>query len=155
MDDSVSQYSFIVRLHDTDAAGRLFFGHLFRHAQDAFESFMAHLGWPIPDLIQRGEWLLPVIHAEADYQRPIHHGELIWVEVGVEEIRRRSFALAYWFRKEDGTETAQARTVHILMSAVGEKDLALPEALRLALARHLKDAAVGVSCARAHPDAQS
>ena len=39
-------YRFTVRLHDIDAAGVMFFGHLFRHAHDAYESVMANLGQP-------------------------------------------------------------------------------------------------------------
>jgi len=34
------EYRFTVQLHDTDAAGRLFFAHLFRHAHDAYEALM-------------------------------------------------------------------------------------------------------------------
>ncbi len=155
MDESVFQHRFIVRLHDTDAAGRLFFGHLFHHAQDAFEAFMAQLGWPIPELIQRGEYLLPVVHAEADYRRPIQHGELIWVEIWVEEIGRRSFTLGYRFRKKDGEESARAKTVHVLVSTVGDQVPALPEKLHLALVSHLKDAGARASCDPAHRDTQS
>ncbi|PQJ97658.1 acyl-CoA thioesterase [Chromatium okenii] len=64
-------YFFTLRLHDTDAAGRLFFAHLFRHAHDAFENLMTALGVPLDAMISAGQTLLPLIHAEADYRQPL------------------------------------------------------------------------------------
>ncbi len=129
------RYRFQVRLHDTDAAGVLFFGHLFRHAHDAYESLMADLGFPLHDLIRHGvapdAAALPITHAEASYKRPILQGDRIEVAVSVAEVRRRSFALDYRFNNQDGQTCATALTVHVL--AGPGTDLALPEALRHAL----------------------
>lgn len=138
MDKDPFRHRFIVRLHDTDAAGRLFFGHLFRHIQDALESFMDHLGWPIHEMVRAGGSLLPVVHAEADYKRPLYHGERIAIEVWVEEIRHRSFALGYRCVKEGGEEAATARTVHVWVAASGETEPSLPAALQEALASRLR-----------------
>ena len=61
MSDATFTHWLTIPLYDTDAAGRLFFGHLFRHAHDAFESFMAMLGLPLDQLIRDGQILLPLI----------------------------------------------------------------------------------------------
>ncbi len=110
------EYRFVIRLHDTDAAGLLFFGHLFRHAHDACESFMAGIGFPLDRLIQDGQILLPLAHAEADYHLPLRHGDAVRVLVGIAEIRRRSFAIDYRFIKDGDQVAATARTVHVLVS---------------------------------------
>ena len=125
-------HAFEVRLHDTDAAGVLFFAHLFRHAHDAYESLMAAAGFPLQDLIRNGT-ALPIVHAEADYQAPMRQGDRIRVAVGVAEIRRRSFSLDYRFLDEQGLLRARARTVHVLIGA--DTTMALPDDLRQALAR--------------------
>jgi len=121
-----------VRLHDTDAAGVLFFAHLLRHAHDAYESLMAAAGLPLQDLIRDGI-ALPIVHADADYLAPIRHGDRIRVEVSVSDIRRRSFSLAYRFLDCRGGLRAQAGTVHVLTGS--EREPVLPEALSLALSR--------------------
>jgi 1,4-dihydroxy-2-naphthoyl-CoA hydrolase len=112
-------YSFHVRLHDTDAAGRLFFAHLFRHAHDAYESFMAHLGLPLEHLIAEGQVLLPLVHAEADYHHPLAQGDSVAVSLVIEEMRTRSFAVRYHFETANGVKAATARTVHIQIQGDG------------------------------------
>lgn len=130
-------YPFRLRLHDTDAAGRLFFGHLFRYVQDALEAFMEQIGYPLDALLRDGEMLLPLTHAEADYRRPMRHGDHIRVQVSVVELRRRSFALGYRFLNAADDELATARTVHVLVTHDTQLGDALPDALRVALAQRL------------------
>ncbi len=135
MDKGPYRYCFQVRLHDTDAAGVLFFAHLFRHAHDAYEALMADRGLPLHDLIREGVedggFALPITRAEASYERPIRHGDDIEILVTLAETRRRSFALSYRFEDREGRARATARTVHVLTGPGG--DLELPERLRDAL----------------------
>ncbi len=133
MSDATFTHWLTIPLYDTDAAGRLFFGHLFRHAHDAFESFMAMLGLPLDQLIRDGQILLPLIHAEADYHQPLCHGDVVQVQVMVLELRRRSFAMGYRFLNERGERAASARTVHVQVSADGTADVELAASLRAAL----------------------
>ena len=136
MTEAPFQYDLRIRLHDTDAAGRLFFAHLFRHAQDALEAFMEHIGYPIDAMLRAGEILLPLTHAEADYRRPMRHGDRIRIEVRVEDLRRRSFAVGYRFLSEAGEEMAAARTIHVMVTDEIQVGESLPEALRTGLAGH-------------------
>ncbi|QGU32464.1 acyl-CoA thioesterase [Thermochromatium tepidum] len=139
MTDRPFHYAFQVRLHDTDAAGRLFFAHLFRYAQDALEALMEDIGYPIHAMIRDGEILLPLTHAEADYRHPMRHGDRIRVEVQVEDLRRRSFAIGYRFLSEAGEELATARTIHVLVTDEVHVGESLPEALRAGLAGYVMD----------------
>lgn len=134
--DTVGQpfeYLFTVRLHDTDAAGRLFFAHLFRHAHDAFEAFMAASGVPLDALIRAGQILLPLTHAAADYHHPLLHGDMIRVQVIVVEIRRRSFSIQYLFLNHHGECAATVRTVHCQINADGSAAAALAVELNAVL----------------------
>jgi 1,4-dihydroxy-2-naphthoyl-CoA hydrolase len=127
-------HTFIVRLHDTDTAGVLFFAHLFRHAHDAYEEFMAALGQPLNGLIRDG-CRLPLVHAEADYLQPIRHGEEIHVTVVLSALGETSFTLDYGFRDGSGTLRAQSRTVHVHLADGTVEAVAapLPGHLRVAL----------------------
>lgn len=135
--DKVFEYRFRVRLHDTDAAGVLFFGHLFRHTHDAYEAFMESIGHPIPEIIAGGDAPLPVTHAEADYLRPLRHGDAVEVAVSVLGIRRRSFEIGYSFRNIAGRQCAVARTIHVQIGVDGTGGGGLPNRLRGALADYL------------------
>ncbi|MGE5152913.1 MAG: acyl-CoA thioesterase [Bdellovibrio bacteriovorus] len=141
MADGAFEHAFEIRLHDTDAAGVLFFGHLFRHAHDAYEALMAAAGLPLQDLIRAGI-SLPIVHAEADFRTPMRQGDHIRVEVRVAEIRHRSFSLDYRFIHAHGDSCARARTVHVLTGP--DPAAALPDALREALSRWQGPALRGV-----------
>jgi 1,4-dihydroxy-2-naphthoyl-CoA hydrolase len=142
-------HAFEVRLHDTDAAGLLFFAHLFRYAHDAYESLMAAAGFPLQDLI-RGGTALPIVHAQADYRTPMRQGDRIRIEMTLAEIRRRSFSLDYRFLDDQGHLRARARTVHVLIGADTAADL--PDGLRQALARWQSREEHG--CSSGRPQAQ-
>jgi len=124
---------FTVALHDTDAAGVLFFAHLFRHAHDAYEALMAAIGWPLPGLIRAGEVALPLVHAEADYMRPMHHGDRVEVQVQVRHIGRASFRVDYRFLDAAGDLAATAGTVHACIRLADQQSVRLPAALVEAL----------------------
>ena len=132
-------YALRIRLHDTDAAGVLFSGHLFRHAHDAYEAFMEHLGFPLKDLIGTGASALPlpITQAQARYERPLRLGDRVRVELRVAAVRRRSFALDYRFLDEQGQACARARTVHCLATQDGA---GLPAGLHQALAERVANA---------------
>lgn len=139
MDPCRFAYAFTVRLHDTDAAGRLFFGHLFRHAHDAYEAFMAQAGLPLEGLIREGEILLPLVHAEADYHRPLCQGDRVQVALAIAEVRTRSFAVAYRLETSDGTLAATAKTVHLQINRDGSPASGLSDRIREAIQPYLQD----------------
>lgn len=132
-------HAFRVSLHDIDAAGAMFYGHLFRHAHDAYEAFMGDIGWPLDRLIRAGDALLPLVHAEADYRVPLRHGEAVTVVLCPSEVGRTSFTLSYRFVAEDGTLRALARTVHVHLVPGGSAAAPLPQGLAAVLGGHLCD----------------
>jgi 1,4-dihydroxy-2-naphthoyl-CoA hydrolase len=137
MDQEPFVYEFRVRLHDTDAAGVLFFGHLFRHLHDAYESFMGSIGFPLPELIAPStaaeSIALPIVHAEANFLSPLRHGDHVSVRLTVAEVRTRSFALEYILADSRARTCAWGRTVHVLAAPGDPASARLPEGLRQAL----------------------
>lgn len=131
MSEAAFEHRFRVALHDTDAAGVLFFAHLFRHAHDAYEAWMARLGFPLDAMLRDGELRLPLVHAEADYRRPLHHGAAVTVQLIPAAVGERSFTLDYRFQTADGALAATARTVHAAIDTHGRRSL--PPQLRQAL----------------------
>ncbi|EIC22750.1 acyl-CoA thioesterase [Thiorhodovibrio frisius] len=127
------EYQFRVALHDTDAARRLFFGHLFRHLHDAYELWMEALGFPVDMLIREGEILLPLIHAEADYRAPMHHGERIRVQLALSQREATRFTLAYRCLNDSNKLAATGLTRHCCIDPKRQKPISLPKTLAQAL----------------------
>lgn len=132
-------YSTRIALHDTDAAGVLFFGHLFRHLHDAYEDWMASLGFPLDTLLRAGEIALPLVHAEADYRAPLHHGDRLTIAVAVASLEPTRFAMTYTCVREDGRLAAEALTRHCCIDPQRRKPIPLPTAMATALRARLQD----------------
>ena len=75
-----------IRLHHTDAAGLLFFADQFKLAHDAYESFMESIGYPFAPLLRTSQYLLPIVHAEADYGAALSTGDKITIQVTAERV---------------------------------------------------------------------
>lgn len=120
-----------IRLSDTDAAGRIFFASLLRVAHDAFEGYMEDIGHPLARYLRGEACGLAIVHAEADYRRPIGCGDRVEIKTGVERVGTTSFVITHEFR-HDGEEVATARTVHVALDPSGTK-MQLPDELRQAL----------------------
>lgn len=128
------EYRFRVRLHAVDHAGVMFFPHLFVHAHDAYENFMADLGFDLSTLIEAGVARLPIVHAGADYFSPLRHGEEITVRLHVLELGSSSFTIGYEFHC--GALRARAKTIHVFVGTQDARPAPLPGELRQRLESH-------------------
>jgi 1,4-dihydroxy-2-naphthoyl-CoA hydrolase len=129
------QYPITIPFQDIDAAGIVFFAHLFRYAHEAYEHFMSEQGHSLASVLRGGELLLPLVHAEADYRRPLHHNESIIIELRVKKLGDSSFTLHYQFLDTAGELRAELQTVHVTLDATSRKPIAIPAALRTSLTR--------------------
>lgn len=124
----------VVRLHDTDCYGIIFFANQFRICHDAWQMCMERIGMPLtPD--RSGLDVLPVIvHAESDYAAKVVVGDRLRIEVGLGRIGSTSFELTYRLANARGP-TGSARTVHVCIDPATDRAVPVPERIRVALGR--------------------
>jgi 1,4-dihydroxy-2-naphthoyl-CoA hydrolase len=123
----------IVRLHDTDAAGILFYANLFLYIHDAYEELLQLIGLPIASMLRDEPFILPIVQAEAQYFSPLHVGDEITVVVQVGSIGKSSFVLVFDLFAADDKLVGKAKTVHVAVSKQTQNKIALPEKLHRAL----------------------
>lgn len=126
-------YDMTVKLHDTDAAGVLFFANYFRLAHEAYENFMASIGFDFYSIIHEADYLPLIVHAEADFKKPLHVGNEVTIEVRATKIGRTSFELAYEMKVSPEETAATAGSVHVNIDKESGRPQALPEGLKQAL----------------------
>ncbi len=126
---SIKDY-YTIKLHDTDAAGILFFANQFKMAHDLDEHFLAQNGFPFRDIFADQKFLIPIVHAEADYRQTLTAGDTVEIELTVEKIGETSFTLAYHIVDLDGKLVGSAKTVHVIIDPKTRKKMPLPEDLR-------------------------
>ncbi len=122
-----------VRLYHTDAAGRLFFGHAFFLAHDAFEAFAARAGLGIDRLLATACYLLPIVHAEADFANPMGVDDRVTVRMTCERVGESSFTLDYRIMDGEGREACRARIVHAAIDKATGGTVPVPDEVRAAL----------------------
>ena len=121
-------FSTTVRLHHTDAAGILFFANLFIIAHECYETYLD------PDVTFNSMFnelnlMLPIVHAEADYHKPLQVSDKIKVELRLGNIGESSYSLEYDILTIEGESAATVKTSHVMKSKNGSQPVSLPEKL--------------------------
>lgn len=128
------KYETVVRLHLTDAAGVVYFANLFVLAHQCYESFLDQDN-SIGSIIDQGEFIIPIVHAEADYRMPLKVSEKVLVEMALNKISDSSFGLTFAFSNESEQVTAEVKTVHAVLQHNTRKPVEIPPFLKTALSR--------------------
>ena len=130
-------YKTKIRLHDTDAAGIIFFANQFKIVHDAYEDLLEKLGWSFQTMLHRTTYFLPIVHAESDYRLPVLVGDKITISISVGHIGNSSFSFKYTL-KRGKTLVGTAKTVHVSINQKTRKKTILPSALCKALEKYRK-----------------
>ncbi len=117
-----------VYFYDADPAGIIFYASLFKFVHAAYEDFMRSLSTERNFFFDR-DYILPIMHAEADYVKPIKVADELRVEVIVSSLRNSSFELSYKFYKDDNQFAALAKTVHVCVLKEKFEKIELPKDL--------------------------
>jgi 1,4-dihydroxy-2-naphthoyl-CoA hydrolase len=122
-----------VKLHDTDAAGVMFFVNYFRVAHTAYEAFLKSIGCGLDYIIRQSDFLILIAHAEADYLRAFQLGDVITIELKVDRIGQSSFDITTIIKDDQGRVGAKVKTIHVAVSKQTAEKIALPEKVRAGL----------------------
>jgi 1,4-dihydroxy-2-naphthoyl-CoA hydrolase len=126
-----------VRFQDVDAGGVLFFARIYDYCHQAYEEFWGQEGVDRAHFFAGAEYLVPIAHSEADYRRPIRHGDRITIRVDVTRVGHASFTLRYHVTSSDADLRVEATTIHAFVDRRSMRPIAIPDPLRSILLRHL------------------
>ncbi|KAB2908625.1 MAG: acyl-CoA thioesterase [Ignavibacteriales bacterium] len=116
---------------DCDPAGVIFFSRVFDIAHTVYEKFLFdnNLG----DYFANREVLIPLVHAEADYKKPLRTGDIVNAVVRLAELKECSFKLSYSIFDKSGKVAVTIKTVHTTVTKAEFKKCPVPEDLKTAL----------------------
>lgn len=132
------EYQTSVKLHQTDAAGLLFFGHQFTICHDTYELFMESIRADFATLFKAKDYQLAIAHAESDFKKPLYVGDRLRVELTVARAGESSYTINYRLFDPSGTLAGTASTVHVCVDKETQKSRPLPEDLKKELQKHLQ-----------------
>ncbi len=116
-------YLRIIRFHETDAAGVVYFANLLSLCHEAYEASLAAVPInPKEFFSAAGEVAVPIVHAEADFYQPLFCGDAIAITLIPHQLDPYRFEIAYRVSRQSQTDTAikkplaQALTRHVCIS---------------------------------------
>jgi 1,4-dihydroxy-2-naphthoyl-CoA hydrolase len=119
-----------VRLKDTDATGVLYFTEQFRMAQEVFEEFLKERGFGLNQLLH-SPYLMPVVHAKADFLAPLFVGNELEIAMRVSKIGTSSLTLSYTVREIDQQiVVGTVEIVHVVVDAKTKAAMPIPDELK-------------------------
>lgn len=123
-------YQTKIKLHETDAAGLLFFSNQFKLIHDAYESLLETIGFGFAELLKNKTYFLPIVHAASDFKAPLFVGDVIHIAVTVENIGTTSFTFSYTITNAKNILVGTAKTVHVTMNKSSQTKINLPPDMR-------------------------
>jgi len=127
------RYQTKIKLHETDAAGVLFFTNQLKMAHDAYESLLESIGFGFTELVRGKDFFLPIVHSESDYKSPLSVGDPVEIQATVANIGKTSFTLTYKLFDATQTIVGTARTVHVAVDKKTRQKIPLPADLHAKL----------------------
>ena len=127
---------YFVTLPDTDAAGILFFGNYVKLAHIIYEEFMHKVNFSLRYIIDDANFMIFIVHSEADYKKSLRLGDKFNLSLQVTKIGNTSFELSYTFFDSDNMVVATVKTVHVVVSKEKNKPVRIPEKLKKQLTKY-------------------
>lgn len=126
-------YVTTIKMHNVDAAQRLFFADQFVIAHDAWEACLAAHDFGIGVMLDECDFVTPIVHAEADYKAPVKLGSEVAVTVTCEAIGETSFTIEFTVN----TDSCVGRVthVHVVTDKATGNAIPVPDLLRNILVR--------------------
>lgn len=128
-------YQRTIRLADTDAAGVIYFTSGLSICHEAYENALQDWGVDLNQLLQGGEFSLPIVRAEIDFLRPVFWGDRLQIELFSKLGGESRLDLFYEAYKVDlpAQPVMTAKTVHLSIHPQTRQQCPLPPMLREAI----------------------
>jgi YbgC/YbaW family acyl-CoA thioester hydrolase len=123
-----------VRFQDIDAAGIVFFARVFDYFHDAYAQHLEAQGIRLSEVLADRRWGAPLVHAEADYGKPLRFGGSYVVELTDASPRDTALTVHYQIRSASDATVAHCRgfTTHVFIDMDTKKPRPIPDEIRAA-----------------------
>ena len=110
-------YKTIINFYDCDPAGILFYGRIYNLCHSAYEDMIRSFNLSA-DYWVNDDFVVPIIHSEASYHKPLKHTDEVIIEIKVKQLRASSFELEYECKNNSGEKCVVVKTVHVFLDKI-------------------------------------
>lgn len=99
-------YRRVIRFHETDAAGVVYFASLLSLCHEAYEAAIASASKLNPKQFFSGAaaTAVPIVHTAADFYRPLFCGDDVLITLTPKQLSAHSFEITYAITKADSAQ---------------------------------------------------
>jgi YbgC/YbaW family acyl-CoA thioester hydrolase len=126
-----------INFYDCDPAGIIFFSRIFEFCHAAYETLIESFELD-EDYWDNPYYVVPIIHSECDYYKPIKYGDEIEIEVFVSQLKSSSFELNYKINFANET-CALVKTVHVFVRREDWNKMQIPDNIMIGLQKNLSE----------------
>lgn len=126
-----------INFFDCDPAGIIFFSRVFEFCHSAYEKLIESFKLD-EDYWDNAIYVVPIVHTECDYYKPLKYGDEISIELIVSQLKTSSFELTYKLKLNDEV-CASVKTVHVFVSREDWNKMEIPTDIMIGLQRNLSE----------------
>lgn len=123
-------YRRTIYLRETDATGVLYFPEQFKLASEAFETFLQSVGFHLTNMMDTMDFLMPVVHAEANYSAPMRAGDIVEIHLTLKKEGESSFTLSSLIFDAHKKQIGDVTIIHATVSKKTYRSIPLPPMLK-------------------------
>jgi 1,4-dihydroxy-2-naphthoyl-CoA hydrolase len=120
-------YARTIRFQDTDAAGVVYFASVLSICHEAYEESLAASGVSLQTFFGQSSIAIPIVHASADFLRPMFCGDKILVYLTPKYMGNDYFEVTYKVVAAGDREVAKVLTEHVCIDSDSRKRQQLPD----------------------------
>lgn len=124
-----------IKFGQCDPGGVMYFTVLFDLAHWTYEDLLQE-SLPEINYFEHDSLAIPLVHAEADYLKPLKLHQKVACKLEVAELKTSSFTLITNFYDQSGTQAAVVKTVHVCVGREKFNKIEIPDDLRQVLSNH-------------------
>jgi len=128
-------YKRMIRVQDTDMTGAIYFANQLKIGLEAFEDFLYNQGISIGKMMKKTEYLLPIVHAQADFLSPIYSSDLLEIRLRFSKIGNTSFTHQSNILRK-GRRVGTTQIVHVVYCPKKKGSISIPRELKTHLMTH-------------------
>ncbi len=127
MPSSSSRFTYhrIIRFHETDAAGVVYFANILTLCHEAYEVALAATGIDIGIFFGGATLAVPVVHASVDFRRPLHCGDQVAIALIPRALDDTTFEIRYSLSNAAEQTMATALTRHVCIDSASRQRQAM------------------------------
>jgi len=124
-------YQRTIYLRETDATGVLYFSEQLKLGLEALEAYFLSKGFTLQQMIEEADFLMPIVHAEADFIAPLRVGDQVEINLSLGSMGTSSFTLqTRIFDPKRDLEVGTTKIIHVIISKETGKSIPIPEKLQ-------------------------